>query len=177
MKKIIFYALVALFSSTLYSVPARSDVLETSGDIGAVAVPVAAAIMTLAKHDKEGMIQFTKSFATTMAASYGLRYAIQENRPNGHDRSFPSIHTSSAFAGAAFIQRRYGWAYGIPAYVVSTVIGYSRIDAKEHWTHDVLAGAAIGIASNLIFTTRVKDVQVIPAVSSNFTGIFLTKHF
>ena len=177
MRKIVLCVILIMLSCTLHGVPARSDVLETTGDIGAVAVPLAAAVMTLVEHDKEGTIQFTKSFGAAMAASYGLRYTIQENRPNGHDRSFPSIHASSAFAGAAFIQMRYGWTYGIPAYVVSSVVGYSRIDAKEHWTHDVLAGAAIGVVSNLIFTTRFKDVQITPAVSANFTGLFLTKHF
>jgi membrane-associated phospholipid phosphatase len=170
-------AAVVFLSCTLYSVPAMSDVLETTGDIGAVAVPLAAAVMALAEHDKEGAVQFTKSFATTMAATYGLRYTVQENRPNGHDRSFPSAHASSAFAGAAFIQQRYGWTYGIPAYIISSVVGYSRIDAREHWTHDVLASAAIGIISNLIFTTRFEGVQIAPAVSSGFTGIILVKRF
>jgi len=168
--------LVAL-SCILYGVPARPDVLETTGDIGAVALPVAAAVMTVAEHDKGGTIQFTKSFATAMAATYGLRYTVQENRPNGHDRSFPSAHTSSAFAGAAFIQRRYGWTYGVPAYIISSVVGYSRIDAKEHWIHDVLASAAIGVVSNLIFTTRFEGVQVTPAVNSNFTGVVVTTRF
>jgi membrane-associated phospholipid phosphatase len=177
MRRIILCIAAAALFCTPYSVPARSDVLETTGDIGAVALPVAAAVMTLAEHDKEGAMQFTKSFATAMAATYGLRYTVQENRPNGHDRSFPSAHTSSAFAGAAFIQKRYGWTYGIPAYIVSSLVGYSRIDAKEHWTHDVLASAAIGVVSNLIFTTRFEGIQVAPAVSSNFTGIVVMTRF
>ncbi len=176
-KKVVVCVIAAILFCTLHSTPARSDALETTGDIGAVAVPVAAAAMTLINHDKEGAAQFAKSFATTMAATYGLRYTVQENRPNGHDRSFPSAHAASAFAGAAFIQQRYGWTYGIPAYLVSSVVGYSRIDAKEHWTHDVLAGAAIGVVSNLIFTARFKDIQVSPAVSQTFMGIVAVKRF
>ena len=161
----------------VYAVPLKADVLETTGDIGSVAVPLAAAVMTLAKNDKEGTAQFTKSFIATMAATYGLRYSVEENRPNGHDQSFPSAHTSSAFAGAAFIQMRYGWRYGIPAYIVSSVVGYSRIDAKEHWTHDVLASAAIAIASNIVFTKRFEDVRIIPAVSLSYLGVVVAKQF
>lgn len=84
----------------------------------------------------------------TELATYGLKYAIDEQRPNGHGQSFPSGHTSVAFAGAEFIRKEYGWGWGVPAYVSAGVVGWSRVEAGKHWTHDVLAGAAIGILSN-----------------------------
>jgi len=84
----------------------------------------------------------------TELATYSLKYAVDEQRPNGHGESFPSGHTSVAFAGAEFIRKQYGWGWGLPAYVSASVVGWSRVEAGKHWTHDVLAGAAIGILSN-----------------------------
>lgn len=84
----------------------------------------------------------------TELSTYGLKYSVQEQRPNGHGESFPSGHTSIAFAGAEFIRKRYGWGWGLPAYASAGVVGWSRVAAGKHWTHDVLAGAAIGILSN-----------------------------
>ncbi len=66
---------------------------------------------------------------------------------------FPSGHTSTTFQSASFIQRRYGWKYGIPAYALAAFTGYSRINAQKHDGWDVLAGAVVGIGSSYLFTT------------------------
>lgn len=88
----------------------------------------------------------------TVAVSYGLKYAVQEERPNGDDnRSFPSGHTAVTFAGAEFIRKHYGWGYGVPAYAAAAFVGWSRVATDDHWGHDVAAGAAIGILSNYDF--------------------------
>jgi membrane-associated phospholipid phosphatase len=65
---------------------------------------------------------------------------------------------------AAFLQRRYGWSYGVPAYAVATFVAYSRVESKRHWTSDVIAGGAIGIATNLVFTHKWSRVVVQPSV-------------
>jgi PAP2 superfamily len=84
----------------------------------------------------------------TEMMTYSLKYSVDEQRPNGHGESFPSGHTSAAFAGAEFIRKQYGWWWGLPAYLSAGVVGWSRVEAGKHWTHDVMAGAAIGILSN-----------------------------
>ena len=84
----------------------------------------------------------------TELATYSLKYGVDEQRPNGGGGSFPSGHTSVAFAGAEFIRKRYGWSIGVPAYLAAGFVGWSRVESHNHWTHDVLAGAAIGIFSN-----------------------------
>jgi len=76
---------------------------------------------------------------------------VNRTRPNGGHQSFPSGHTASAFAGAAFLQRRYGWKVGVPACFAATFVGYSRVESHNHYTSDVVAGAAIAIGANLIF--------------------------
>jgi membrane-associated phospholipid phosphatase len=57
-----------------------------------------------------------------------------------------------AFSGATFLQRRYGWKLGVPAYAVSTYVAWGRVYSKRHDVWDVLAGAAIGVGSALVFT-------------------------
>lgn len=88
------------------------------------------------------------AFGRTELTTYSLKYSVDEQRPNGHGESFPSGHTSAAFMGAEFIRKQYGWGWGVPAYLSAGVVGWSRVEAGKHWTHDVLAGAAIGILSN-----------------------------
>lgn len=84
----------------------------------------------------------------TTAVTYGLKYAVDEERPNGEGGSFPSGHTAITFAGAEFIRKAYGWQWGAPAYAAAGFVGWSRVATDDHWAHDVLAGAAIGILSN-----------------------------
>ena len=85
----------------------------------------------------------------TLAVTYALKYSVHEERPNGEDsHSFPSGHAAVTFAGAEFIRKEYGWSWGIPAYVAATFVGFSRVNAREHYTWDVLSGATIGVLSN-----------------------------
>lgn len=84
----------------------------------------------------------------SVVLTQGLKYAVDEQRPNGAARSFPSGHTSLAFSGAEFIRKEYGWGWGIPAYLAASYVGWSRVESKQHYTHDVLAGAVIGILAN-----------------------------
>jgi membrane-associated phospholipid phosphatase len=106
-----------------------------------------------------------------------MKYTIDAERPNGGDHSFPSGHTSTSFASAEFIRGRYGWSYGIPAYVVASFVGYSRVESKQHHTRDVIAGAVIGIGSSYLFTTPYKGWQIQPLVGSSFYGIGLSRGF
>jgi len=78
----------------------------------------------------------------------------------GHDRSsFPSGHTTTAFAFAAAVasESRTKWpkqwwsAWLIPVGVYSgaTVVGISRMYHNAHWASDVALGAAIGTFSGI----------------------------
>ncbi|MFC1704032.1 phosphatase PAP2 family protein [Candidatus Omnitrophota bacterium] len=151
------------------------DTSEEVGDVLQIVIPVTALGTTFLKDDEEGRWQFVKSFATTMAATYVLKYAVNSERPDGGDYSFPSGHTSAAFSGASFLQRRYGWAYGIPAYALASYVGWSRVDADKHHVEDVVAGAVFGIASTYIFTTPYEDLTIKPVVENNTYG--LAAHF
>jgi membrane-associated phospholipid phosphatase len=74
-----------------------------------------------------------------------LKSAVHRNRPDTSDRlSFPSGHTSSAFAMAAVFDAHYGPKVGLPAYAAAAAIGISRMESNKHHLSDVLAGATIG---------------------------------
>jgi membrane-associated phospholipid phosphatase len=131
---------------------AAGDGLETGGDLLQVLIPGTAYGLTWVKGDPLGRKQFTFSFATTLAVTYGLKLGVHKERPNGGEMAFPSGHTSAAFSGASFITRRYGWRLGLPAYLGALVVGHSRIEAEKHDPEDVFAGALIGILPVLWFT-------------------------
>ena len=60
--------------------------------------------------------------------------------------SFPSGHTTVAFAAATVFATEYRDKPIIPviAYTAAALIGLSRITENKHWTTDVIAGAALG---------------------------------
>ena len=102
------------------------------------------------------------STATCLAVNYGLELCIRKDRPDGTGHhAFPSTHTAVAFNGSTFLMKRYGWKWGVPAYVVSSFVAWGRVHTDRHDWWDVLGGAAIGAGTAFIFTKPfVKDVEV-----------------
>jgi membrane-associated phospholipid phosphatase len=75
-----------------------------------------------------------------------LKRGVARVRPDGSDRrSFPSGHTSNAFAWATVANRHYGAKLGVPAYALAGFIGVSRVERNKHHLSDVAAGAALGL--------------------------------
>jgi membrane-associated phospholipid phosphatase len=150
-KKLILYCFIFLCVQPAFS---QDKAVETSGDILLFALPAAALGTTFIIGDSKGTWQFTKGFLTNAAVTMVLKLAIDKQRPNmENNNAFPSGHTSMTFQSASFIQRRYGWKYGIPAYILSSYTGFTRVNADKHDVIDILAGAAIGIGSTYLFTT------------------------
>lgn len=115
-----------------------------------------------------------KSIFTTVVVTHGLKYVTHNQRPeNNGDKSFPSGHTSAAFQGAAFIQKRYGWKYGLPSYALAGFVGYSRMEGEsdKHYPSDVIAGVAIGILSSYYFKTEYEGVIITPSLDKGVTAL------
>lgn len=149
--------------------------VAVSTDVTAIVLPVTALTITLIERDWKGLLQGAETAAATAAATLILKYTVKEWRPDHSNRhSFPSGHTAVSFATAAYLQRRYGWAYGAPAYALSCYVGWGRIFAKKHHWYDVLAGAAIGAGSAYIFTrpfAKEHDLQVFPVTDGTNIGV------
>jgi membrane-associated phospholipid phosphatase len=65
--------------------------------------------------------------------------------PLGSSQSFPSGHTTEAFAVASVIASHYSSTWvKVASYGLATMVGLARIDHNAHFASDVLAGALIG---------------------------------
>lgn len=102
-----------------------------------------------------------ESMAISGALAQGLKYAAGRHRPNSGDphdvwdgpgfsadkyQSFPSFHTTTAFAAATVIASVYEEDRFIPplAYGAAALTGWSRLNDDAHWASDVFCGAVIG---------------------------------
>jgi len=152
-----------LFSQFSYSQDTSETIpqvgtVQKIGDVILIALPVATLGTSLIKGDNQGAWQFTKGLLLTEAVTFGLKFGVNKQRPDmSNDNSFPSGHTSTVFHSAGYIHKRYGFKYSIPAYVLAGYTAASRIDSKKHDILDVIAGTAIGLGSNLLFTTEYQE--------------------
>jgi len=196
-------ALTVLLCAMFAATPARADGVQTAGDLlqfvpaltglgltyyyGADAdraARIAAGETTdpetrnlgyrlILGRDATGRAQLAEAGALTGATTLILKAAVDEKRPNGHNHSFPSGHAADAAFGAAFLQRRYGWSYGVPAYLLTGFVAWSRVESDEHFPEDVIAGAAIGIIGSYIFTRPYHGVEVTPVAGGGVYGVAL----
>jgi membrane-associated phospholipid phosphatase len=132
----------------------------------AIATPVSIFAVGLLSKDKKLQQQSYKvvgSLLINTAITQAMKYTINRNRPYQdyptiiypytieNDASFPSGHTSTAFALATSMSIQYKkWYVVVPAFAWAGSVGYSRMYLGEHYPTDVLAGAAIGIGSAYI---------------------------
>jgi membrane-associated phospholipid phosphatase len=94
------------------------------------------------------------AIAVTDALTAGLKDGSNRERPDGSDHeSFPSGHTSNAFAFATLANRNLesiDFLEGVrpPLQIANTVlasgVAWARVEARKHHPSDVLFGAALG---------------------------------
>ena len=126
---------------------------DKQADILMVALPASAYLLTLHKQDEPGAWMLARSLGLSALTTLALNSVIEKDSPNGsNDDAFPSGHTAIAFGAAGFIQKRYGWRSGIPAYAVASYVGWLRVETDDHDSADVIGGAAVGILSSYLLT-------------------------
>jgi membrane-associated phospholipid phosphatase len=152
---------------------------QTVADVGLAGLLVAASGETLLEHDSQGARELAYGVAATEAETWGLKHAFPEMRPNGRDRrSFPSGHTSLSFAAATYLDKRYGWTWGAPAFAAATVVGVARVESHDHHWYDVLAGAALGGGTAWLLTKpRSDQVAILPWAGGHGGGVILAARF
>jgi membrane-associated phospholipid phosphatase len=78
--------------------------------------------------------------------THAFKLVVRRERPDKSNKvSFPSGHSSNAFAGATVIARHYR-RLAIPVYGVATYIAVSRMAANKHHFSDIVAGGGFGYA-------------------------------
>jgi membrane-associated phospholipid phosphatase len=114
-----------------------------------------------------------------------LKYVIGRSRPSkdqgAYDfhpfhgsASFPSGHATQAFAVATVISEHYESLWiRLTAYGLASAVGYARLNKDEHWTSDVLAGAAIGTFVGHVvvhFNQHHRNISLQPVIERNMQG-------
>lgn len=148
---------VALAATVFAATPAAAspEGWQTASDIGVYSLMAASIGLPLVKGDTNGALQAAGSVGATSLMVGGLKEAFPKTRPDGSDRkSFPSGHTSNAFAGAASLTERQGLAVGLPAFAVAGFVGLARVEGKKHYWSDVAVGAGIGTAAGFLITQK-----------------------
>ena len=96
-----------------------------------------------------------ESILTTSAVTSIIKTISHRQRPNGRGYlSYPSGHTSSAFALAAVIKYLYGKYPGCLAYGMAAFVASSRINDNKHYFSDVISGALLGTLIGRSFTRQ-----------------------
>ena len=108
---------------------------------------------------KKKGIYIAETFLVSAFISTGLKYSINRDRPfvtypdlekvtSGGSPSFPSGHTSEAFATATSLSIAFPkWYVIAPSFLWAGAVGYSRMDLGVHYPSDVLVGAVCGFGS------------------------------
>ncbi len=120
-----------------------------------------------------------------------LKYAIGRKRPSqdfgphkfspfsGSD-SFPSGHTTQAFAVASVIAEHYDSPWiKVGSYGLASAVGYARMERKAHWASDVLASALIGIfvGREIVHFNHDKRYEISPLIDGDTVGAQVTHTF
>jgi membrane-associated phospholipid phosphatase len=178
----------ALDSRTTSLLQGKCEACGTTGATvgGAAIVPLVGALFAAGRFAPQGRFRsatydFAQALVVNEAWTGILKYSVQRTRPDGSNNlSFPSGHTSSAFSLATVASRHYGWKVGVPAYVLASGIGLSRIEKDKHHLSDVLAGATLGFIVGRTVTrvdgerpARKRVISVGPATDAYGQGIGL----
>jgi membrane-associated phospholipid phosphatase len=164
-----------------------TTVFQAGNVIGSFAFQVAAGAATygvgmVAGNGKAAMVgrDIVRAQIVSQVIAQAVKFTVQRERPDGsNSQSFPSGHSSSAFATATVLQRHYGWKVGVPAYALGSYVALARMSWNKHHATDVVMGAGLGIASGRTVTMKLGgskfNMGVQPQVggaSVNFTKIY-----
>lgn len=148
---------------------------ELPADIVTGLLPLASYAIAHFKDDEEGEKQLLRTNVASLVVTTTLRVAFNQTRwgerPNGSSYGFPSGHAAFAMSSASFLQDRYGWKYGVPAYALAGYVSYVRVDTDHHRWRDVITGAAISYGITKLFVTPQNATHLAPIIGPEFIGL------
>ena len=148
--------------------------------------------------DRRSQAVFVDGLAASLIASGFiapiLKYSVGRERPSDttdpysfhpftNHNSFPSGHTTQAFAVATVIASHYpAWWVEAIAYGSAGLVGYCRVEQNAHWTSDVVAGALIGwsVARSVVNhndESKAPKFTLLPYTDGRSSGLLFAKTF
>jgi undecaprenyl-diphosphatase len=136
---------------------ARSPALDAVGrGVTSLGTPKTALALVLAIaviEPLEGVTVARLAMASAIPANLVvevLKRTVRRVRPDGNpdpvNSSFPSSHAANAVVLAAVLARRWR-KWRVAFWIVAAIVAAFRVVANRHYPSDVVAGAAIGLAS------------------------------
>jgi membrane-associated phospholipid phosphatase len=118
-------------------------------------------VHTILKQDWEGIPQLFLTDAVTNLTVDFLKDEVSSQRPDksGND-SFPSGHTSDAFAPSFYIYQRYGLVEALPYLALSSYVGYARVKLDKHHPHDVGASILLSYGMSKLFSGEAPPIGI-----------------
>jgi membrane-associated phospholipid phosphatase len=179
--KAILSAAIAIMLCLHSATAAAAVKPELPANIVMVGVPIAAYFIAGSKDDDEGQKQLVRSVAAGVVAhallSAAFNYTNWGERPNGSGHAFPSGHVTLVTSGAAFLQDRYGWKYGLPAYAAVLYVADVRVETGHHRWRDVIGGVALGWGVSKFFVTPQNATYIAPVIGPRFIGFRWERSF
>lgn len=121
------------------------------------------------------------AYAINGLSTVAIKGIANTDRPsdtwNNGEYGFPSFHTSSSTTIAAVLDEYYGPSVGVPAYALAGLIGWSRIDQRDHDLSDVVFGAAMGyVIGKSVARHHLEDgsqISILPSVDPSSGSVEL----
>lgn len=147
------------------------------------------------KHNlRDRSIIYGTSLLISSAITLPLKHIIKEERPDHSNHlSFPSGHTTMAFASAQFMFREYKDTHfwlSLSGYSFAVFTGVYRMLNNKHWFGDVVGGAGFGILSTELSywlypkinyllggNNNQSQTMIMPYYQNKSVGIGLIKNF
>lgn len=131
--------------------------ITTSGNGGLIWIVLTCFLLVFKKTRKVGAMSAAALIFSLIFTNLLIKPLVARTRPyeliqglvllieKPHDFSFPSGHSSAAFAAAWVMFRNLPKKFGIPALVYASLMAFSRLYFGVHYPTDVLAGVIFGI--------------------------------
>ncbi|WP_420569484.1 phosphatase PAP2 family protein [Thalassovita sp.] len=131
--------------------------VERLGDHFQIALPLAGlACASMEGRSMQYLGRYVLLETIVKGSKFGLGDAKINQRPNGGNKGFPSGHTAAASFGATALITtclKSSHAAQMIAVVAAGFVGTSRVDAGKHTPWQVLAGALVGWATQILALT------------------------
>ena len=131
--------------------------ITTSGNSGLIWIVFTCFLLAFKKTRKVGVMSAVSLIFSLIFTNLLIKPLVARTRPyeliqglvllieKPHDFSFPSGHSSAAFAAAWVMFRNLPKKIGIPAVIYASLMAFSRLYFAVHYPTDVLAGVIFGI--------------------------------